>query len=302
MYTIFVKYDMIPIEKNRRGLPVDEKLKRAIFYILTRLTAVIVVVGIVIGFFFSSMKTSNVYFLLNDALKARLDIILLGSDIEDNSRFFSYNYMQSQEYEPLKENYSLYIISNYGHKLSYSNLFVWPWQRTKTVTVREAVFAINGELDTTKISKADAMAHDVYNIPAWNDSVYKVKLIYENGAWLIDSITRKGDYNYEPVKTHDLTDEQIEALKTPQPTPTMEPVPTEIGATEPPLNRSAIISTPIAGTTVNLREGPATAYKILAELRSGDRVTVTDETDGWYYVTLEDGTKGYISGYYILFE
>ena len=53
---------------------------------------------------------------------------------------------------------------------------------------------------------------------------------------------------------------------------------------------------------MNLREGPATAYKILAELRSGDRVTVTDETDGWYYVTLEDGTKGYISDYYILFE
>ena len=83
----------------------DEKLKRAIFYILTRLTAIAAVIGLVVGFFFSSMKTSNVYFLLNDALKARLDIILLGSDIEDNSRFFSYNYMQSQEYAPLQPLY-----------------------------------------------------------------------------------------------------------------------------------------------------------------------------------------------------
>lgn len=280
----------------------DEKLKRAIFYITTRLTAAVAVVALGVGFFFSSMKTSNIYFLLNDALKARLDIVLLGNDIEESSRFFSYNYMQSQEYAPLCENYSLYIINNYGHKLSYGNLFVWPWQRTKTVTVREAVFSINGELDTTQISKADAMAHGVYNIPAWNDSVYKVKLIYENGSWLIDSITRKGDYTYEPVKTHELSQEEIDALKTPQPTPTLEPVPTEDGATPPPLNRPAVISTAIAGTTVNLREGPATAYKILGELRGGDKVTVTDETDGWYYVTLQDGTKGYISGYYILFE
>lgn len=276
----------------------QDKLLKATFYILTRLAIVALIVALCFGAFYSSMKTSNVYFLLNDALKARLDIILLGTDVEDKSRFFSYNYLNSREYESMKTRYSLYIITNYGHKLEYDNLFVWPWQKTKTVTVKEAVYAINGEFDTSQMSKADAMAMDVYNIPQWSPSVYKVKLVNVDGVWMIDSITRKGDFDYEPPVTPSLSEEEKEALRTPAPTPT----PTRDPNQEDSGERYAVISSPIRGDEINVREGPATEYDIIEKLRNGDRILVKEESDGWYLVVTESGKEGYVSGYYVSFE
>lgn len=275
-----------------------KKSEKALFYIFSRLAAAVLVVGIIIGAFVSSMKTSNVYFLLNDALTARLDVILLGKDIEDKSKFFSYNYLQGMEYSPLKDNYSIYLISNYGHKFEYSNLFVFPWQRTKTVTVKEAVFAISGELDTTKMSKADALAHGMYNVPEWKNTVYSVKLVFSEGSWQIDSIREKGEYNYEPAKTPSLTKAEIEALRTPTPAPT--PTPDLDSKVEG--ERSAVITSAFTGGTANLREGPSTVYKILGVLKRGDRITVIEESDDWYLIRTEDGTEGYVSGYYVSFE
>ncbi len=275
--------------------------KKASSYIIKWTAIVLSVVLLSFGAFFSSMKTSTIYFLLNDALKARLDVILLGADIDDNSRFFSYNYLSSNEYQVLKDDYSLYSVVNYGYKNKYSRIFVWPWQKTKTVIVREAVFAINGEIDTTQISKEDAIKYGVYNVPEWESSRYKVKLVYEDGAWLIDSIQRVGNYNYKPVKTHDLTEEEIEALNTPSPTPSPIPTPTPENANGEFVARSAKITTALSGQTVNLREGPATAYKVLKVLKRGQQLTVLDETDGWYLVSC-DGVEGYVSGYYIAFD
>ncbi len=276
----------------------SEKLSKALFYIITRVGIVLIVIALVFCAFLSSMKTSNVYFLLNDALAARLDVILLGKDIEDSSEFFSYNYLQSMEYAALRDDYSIYIISNFGHKFKFSNLFVFPWQKYKTVTVKEAVFSMSGELDTTQMSKKDALAYGLYNVPQWEDSVYKVKLVYENGKWLVDSITRKGDYKYVPAKTPSLSKEEIEALKTPAPTPSPTPDPEAQTDGE----RSAIISSAFTGGTANLREGPSTVYKILGVLKRGEHVTVIEKSDDWYLIRTDDGTEGYVSGYYISFN
>ncbi len=276
----------------------DEKLKRALFYIGTRLAVVLLVIVLATGAFYSSMKTSNVYFVLNDALKARLDVIILGTDINEKSKFFSYNYLQTAEYSQLQEKYGLYIINNYGHKLEYDNLFVWPWQTSKTVTVKEAVFAINGELDTTQMSKADAMAFGLYNVPDWDNSVYRVKLVFENGSWLIDSVVRRGDFDYKPPQTPSLSEEEIDALRTPAPTPE----PTGDGQTQGDNKQTATIGNLKIGDTANLREGPATEYNILAELKSGDVVSVIKESDGWYLVETKDGISGYVNKYYIVFN
>ncbi len=270
-----------------------EKLKRAGIYILTRAIVIGLIVGLAFSAFYSSMKTSNIYFLLNDALKARLDIILLRTEVEEKSEFFSYDYLTNAEYANLRSTYSLYNISNYGHKLEYKNLFVWPWQKTKTVTVYEVVYAINGELDTTQMTKAEAMAMDVYNIPSWKPSEYKVKLTLNNGVWTIDSITRKGDYDYEAPRTPSLSKEEIDALRTPSPAPTVKPEGDSIEG------RIATISSPIRGDKVNLREGPATEYDVIEQLENGAKVTVKEESDGWYLVVTASGNEGYVSGYYL---
>lgn len=269
-------------------------------YVSKRLIICTVILLAAVCAFFSSMKTSNVYFLLNDALKARLDVILLNKDIDDNSKFFSYDYLSSGEYKALKQDYELYKITNYGYKYKYGFLFVWPWQTRKTITVKEAVFAINGQIDTAQVSKSDALAKNIYNVPDWKDSKYRVTLVYSKGSWYIDSINRKGDYKYVPVATPSLTKDEIQALRTPTPEPTPEST-IITGENGEFVQREAVISTALSGQTVNLREGPATAYKILKVLKAGQKLTVVGESDGWYQVTC-DGVEGYVSGYYISFS
>ena len=54
-------------------------------------------------------------------------------------------------------------------------------------------------------------------------------------------------------------------------------------------------------TSLNLREGPSTSYKVISKLKPGDLVTVEKSDDnGWSKVKLEDGTKGYVSNDYIV--
>ena len=273
------------------------KLKRAIVYTFTRLLVITIVVLLVVGALYSSMKTSNLYFVLNDSLKARLDIILLKANIDEKAEFFSYEYLHSQEYERLQSKYSLYNITSYGHKLEYENLFVWPWQKQKNVIVKEAVYAINGEFDTNNMTKAEAMELGIYNVPKWQHTIYRVHLVYENGTWLIDEVTRKSDYDYQAPKTPSLSESEIDALRTPTPPPTPTPNAADLTSEKP-----ATISSALRNDKINLREGPATEYKILEVLENGAKVTVIEESDGWYLVKTANGNTGYVSGYYIQFD
>ncbi len=275
------------------------KILRGFVYIFTRVLIVLLVIGILYGAFLTSTKTSNLYFVIQDALKARLDIILMDVNPDDKAQFFSYDYLKSEEYSTLRSVYSLYNVSGYSHKfqLDYGTMIVWPWQTKKTVVVREAVYTIIGELDTTKITKEDAKAKGLDKIPQWQASVYNVTLVYENESWMIDSVELVENFDYQPPQTPSLTKEEIDALRTPSPAPTPTFAPGELTGERP-----ATISNPIVGDKVNVRIGPATEYDVLEELPNGAKVTVMDESDGWYLIRTESGIEGYVSGYYILFS
>ncbi len=56
----------------------------------------------------------------------------------------------------------------------------------------------------------------------------------------------------------------------------------------------------INGSNVRIRKGPGTSYDIIDELSYGTELTVIDKTNSsWYYVQLNDGTKGYVASDYI---
>ncbi len=56
----------------------------------------------------------------------------------------------------------------------------------------------------------------------------------------------------------------------------------------------------INGSSVRIRKGPGTSYDIIDELDYGTELTVLDKTNSsWYYVQLNNGTKGYVASDYI---
>ncbi|MBM6922059.1 SH3 domain-containing protein, partial [Phocea massiliensis] len=56
------------------------------------------------------------------------------------------------------------------------------------------------------------------------------------------------------------------------------------------------------GDRVRIRSLASTSSSILTHVNRGDSFTVHGESqNGWYAVTLKDGTKGYISAQYVRF-
>ncbi len=276
----------------------QKRIWRILTYVMLRVILVGVIIALIASVFASSVKTSNLYFIIQDAMKARLDIILSDVPVEDKAKFFSYNYLQSAEYEQLKSKYEYFEVSAYNHKFEFERLFVWPWQKKKTIIVKEDVYTIIGKIDTSKITTDEAGEKGINKIPQWEASEYRVQLMYENDKWIIDSVERVGDYDYTPPQTPSLSKEEIDALRTPQPSP----APTFNANEELTGEHPATISTPIRGDKVNVRLGPATQYEVIEELKNGAKITVLDESDGWYLVKTESGNEGYVSGYYILFD
>lgn len=52
-------------------------------------------------------------------------------------------------------------------------------------------------------------------------------------------------------------------------------------------------------STLNVRSKNNASSNIITSISSGTKVTILKESDGWYYVKLSDGTKGWVSGKYI---
>lgn len=52
-------------------------------------------------------------------------------------------------------------------------------------------------------------------------------------------------------------------------------------------------------STLNVRSKNNASSNIITSISSGAKVTILKESDGWYYVKLSDGTKGWVSGKYI---
>lgn len=55
----------------------------------------------------------------------------------------------------------------------------------------------------------------------------------------------------------------------------------------------------VNGDNVNVRGGPGLGYPVLKRVNRDHVVVVTQEKDGWYYGSLEDGSKGWFAGWLV---
>ena len=85
--------------------------------------------------------------------------------------------------------YKDYNIRGIDHRLEMGFLWVWPWDNTARLTIREKIPRIDGWVKGTKADEVIVRdgANAVYP-PAWQDAEYRVLLIRENGQWKIKTL------------------------------------------------------------------------------------------------------------------
>lgn len=276
----------------------------ATMYVLKKILVIAVIVGLCIAGFLVCMNAANFYVLLNDGFKERADVIIYGKDTEEMSKYFSNYFMTSDSYSQLAEQYERYEIYSYGYKLNIHSIITWPWASRAEVYIDEAVYSLDGEIDTSYMSKTEAEAQGVLDPPEWKNATYKVVLVKQEGRWYIDEMTYVEDFAYEPPEKRSVAPDVLASLRvTPTPEITASPTPSPTGtSTAAPTEDNAqygIVRLNGRFESLNVRSGPGTDYDIAGSLVEGDRVKLLELEGTWYRVEFGSGGIGYVSARYI---
>ncbi|MBR3750813.1 MAG: SH3 domain-containing protein [Clostridia bacterium] len=277
-----------------------KKLMRFIAFILGKIIWIVVILALCVAGFIVSMNYSNLYIMLNDGMKERADVILYNTDTSEMSPYFTSYFMENDQYIALRETYSKYRINTYGYHLQCESLLTWPWATSATVYVSEAVYSIDGNIDTTVHDKDTAMLNGTYYPPLWKNCRYKVSLIKVDGLWCIESLEYVSDYNYSPPTQQSLDPEVLASLRpTPTPKPSTTPTPRPLLTPEPtpePTYKGIITG---VNNKLNVRSGPGTNYDKIGELRNGDEIDIYTLNENWYCFNF-NGERAYVHKQYVM--
>ena len=162
-------------------------LRRIVWYAVTRLLVLCLVLGLVITAFYYGMNLANIQIILKDGMANRAKVIMgMSSDSGELYRYFQQACLDGDaelaaagtDASP----YANYNVRGIDHRLEMGFLWVWPWESTARVTVTESVPRIDGRVKGLKADEVIARdgAKAVYP-PEWAETTYRVLLTKEAG-------------------------------------------------------------------------------------------------------------------------
>lgn len=184
-------------------------VRRTMWFIASRVLMLSVITAILVCGFYMSMNSANIYIVLTDGLKQRVDVILTAEGAESLGDYFHADFLNQDI--ALKgafdgtSAYGAYNVTDFDYMLTIESLWAWPWDDTAKCTVLERVPSITG---TVLSSRRDEVSSE---LPRWQGGTYEITLVRSSGKWKITGMRQTGIY-VEPTPA-----------PTPEPSPTPAP-------------------------------------------------------------------------------
>ena len=139
------------------------------------------------------MNAANIYIVLKDGMAKRAQVIMMGENPSELTKFFQGNYLQKDENLQIaidgKSPYTYYNVRGIDHRLSMTWMWCWPWESTARVTFTETIPRIDGRVKGSSAEAAQALYGDSYQSPPrWQGGRYTAVMVKENNQWHIRSI------------------------------------------------------------------------------------------------------------------
>lgn len=170
-------------------------LRRAVWYIASRLFLLSTVLGLIVVTFYFAMNFSNIQVILKDGMAARAKYVMgIEEDADILSKYFQSNWLQNDSLVlSAQQGNSAYIdykVIGIDHRLDLGFFWTWPWDTSVRVNISESIPKIDGRVKGTRADAVIAAGGEnaVYP-PSWQDAKYKVNLVKENGQWKIRNLT-----------------------------------------------------------------------------------------------------------------
>ena len=170
-----------------------KKLRRFIWYLASRLLLALVLLSLFTVVFYYAMNAANIYIVLKDGMSKRDQVIMMGENPSELTKFFQGNYLQKDENLQIaidgKSPYTYYNVRGIDHRLSMTWMWCWPWESTARVTFTETIPRIDGRVKGSSAEAAQALYGDSYQSPPrWQGGRYTAVMVKENNQWHIRSI------------------------------------------------------------------------------------------------------------------
>lgn len=257
---------------------------RLLWFWVKLLLGALLLAGLLAFVFNTSMNTASVRVLLSDGLNARATQALTP---EDNAgleleMFFTKSFLAMDQLQTANP-YAGDHITSFDYQLTVESVWCHPFRGVAEAVVEESIPTIRGSHPT---GETDAQGAEVTVSPAaWPHKRYRVHCVRYHDSWYMDRLE---------------VEEELPAVPTPTPEPSMTPLPTveplptpaptnadgQPQPDNPPDNRTmGTINT----ESVNVRTGPATHFTKVGTLSQGEQVEILGEEDGWYKIRFQDG-------------
>ena len=170
-------------------------LRRIVWFFANRLLVLCLILGLIMTVFYYTMNLSNIQIVLKDGMANRAKYIMgMENNRKELDKYFQAVCLENDSaFKNAADGnspYENYNVRGIDHRLEMGFMWVWPWDNSVRLTIKEKIPRIDGRVKGSKADEVIAKeGNEALYPPAWQDAEYSAYLTRENGQWKIKSLT-----------------------------------------------------------------------------------------------------------------
>ena len=162
-------------------------LRRIVWFFANRLLVLCLILGLIMTVFYYTMNLSNIQIVLKDGMANRAKYIMgMENNRKEMDKYFQAVCLENDNAVRNAENndspYANYNVRGIDHRLEMGFMWVWPWENSVRLTIKEKIPRIDGRVKGSKADEVIAKeGNEALYPPAWPDAEYRAYLTRENG-------------------------------------------------------------------------------------------------------------------------
>ncbi|QTE70907.1 hypothetical protein JRC49_14115 [Clostridiales bacterium FE2011] len=170
-------------------------LRRIVWFFANRLLVLCLILGLIMTVFYYTMNLSNIQIVLKDGMANRAKYIMgMENNRKELDKYFQTGCLENDNAVRAADEgnspYENYNVRGIDHRLEMGFMWVWPWENSVRLTIKEKIPRIDGRVKGSKADEVIAKeGNEALYPPAWQDAEYRAYLTRENGQWKIKTLT-----------------------------------------------------------------------------------------------------------------